>query len=52
MMYARLVLARAATVALRYATVPDAPIYVYGQIVETRYWTTQWYKLDRFSLIL
>ena len=40
-MYARLVLARAATVAIRYCAVrrqfgdKDAPIYVHGQVIET-----------------
>jgi len=40
-MYARLVLARAATVAVRYTAIrrqfgdKDAPIYVHGQVLET-----------------
>jgi len=40
-MYARLVLARAATVAIRYTAIrrqfgdKDAPIYIHGKIVET-----------------
>lgn len=40
-MYARLVLARAATVAIRYTAIrrqfgdKDAPIYVHGQVLET-----------------